>query len=84
MLWLSFDRPHRQIRRLHEPRLLYEVARMVGFDTEADAYRAIIAVFAALESALGDPSGKTGTAGHILAQLPSDLKRLWLDAGRQF
>jgi uncharacterized protein (DUF2267 family) len=57
---------------------------MVGFDNEADAHRAIIAVFAALQSALGDPSGKIGTAGHILAQLPSDLKRLWLNAAGQF
>jgi len=84
MLWMSFDRPDRSVRRVHEPQFLYDVGRMAALDTEAEAERAVVAVFSALQDAFGSPSGTRGTAGHVMSQLPNDLKRLWLAAGRGF
>ena len=81
MLWTSFDRPDRQIRRVHEAQFLGEVARMAALDTEVEAERAVVAVFGALQDALGSSTGTTGVAGHVLSQLPTDLKQLWLAAG---
>lgn len=83
MLWMSFDRPDRQIRRLHEPQFLGEVARMAAIDNEIETERAVVAVFGALQDALGSVTGTTGAAGHVMGQLPSDLKRLWLSAAQQ-
>jgi len=81
MLWMSFDRPNRQVRRVHEPQFLFDVVQMAALDTVAEAERAVVAVFSALQDAFGSPSGTSGTAGHIMSQLPNDLKRLWLAAG---
>jgi uncharacterized protein (DUF2267 family) len=83
MLWMSFDRPDRQVRRVHEPQFLCEVSRMVGLDNEVETERAVVAVFAALQDSLGSFTRATGVAGHVMSQLPSDLKRLWLAAERQ-
>lgn len=83
MLWMSFDRPDRQIRRLHEPQFLGEVARMAAIENEIETERAVVAVFGALQDALGSVTGTTGAAGHVMGQLPSDLKRLWLSAAQQ-
>jgi uncharacterized protein (DUF2267 family) len=83
MLWVSFDRPDRQVRRVHEPQFLNDVARMTALETEADAERAVVAVFGALQDAFGYLGGTAGTAGHVMSQLPNDLKRLWLAAGAE-
>jgi len=80
MLWMSFDRPDRQVRRVHEPQFLNEVARMTALQTEDKAERAVVAVFGALQDAFGYLGG---TAGHVMSQLPNDLKRLWLAAGAE-
>ena len=84
MLWMSFDRPDRHVRRVHEPQFLNEVRRMAGLETENEAERAVAAVFSALQWAFGSPSGTKGTAGHVMSQLPTDLKQLWLHAGGEF
>lgn len=84
MLWMSFDRPERKVRRLHEGQFLNEVARMAGLEAESGAEeQAVSAVFAVLQQALGSPTGTEGEAGHVLSQLPTDLKRLWLRASRE-
>ncbi|MFZ2064318.1 MAG: DUF2267 domain-containing protein [Candidatus Binatus sp.] len=83
MLWVSFDRPDRQVRRLHEPQFLGEVGRMAAIDNEIETERAVVAVFGALQDALGSVTGTTGAAGHVMGQLPADLKRLWLAAAQQ-
>jgi uncharacterized protein (DUF2267 family) len=83
MLWMSFDRPDRQVRRVHEPQFLNEVARMTALQTEDKAERAVVAVFGALQDAFGYLGGTAGTAGHVMSQLPNDLKRLWLAAGAE-
>jgi uncharacterized protein (DUF2267 family) len=82
MLWMSFDRPDRKVRRVHEERFLSEVARMAGLQDGDEAEAAVTAVFAVLQEALGSYTGTKGVAGHILSQLPGDLKQLWLGAGR--
>src|SRR5271155_1626012 len=82
MLWMSFDRPDRQVRRVHERQFLCEVARMAAIDNEIETERAVVAVFGALQDALGSVTGTTGAAGHVMGQLPSDLKRLWLAAAQ--
>ena len=81
MLWMSFDRPNRKVRRIHEGQFLREVARMAGLDDELESEEAVTAVFAVLQEALGSPTGTEGEAWHVLSQLPADLKRLWLSAG---
>ncbi len=80
MLWLSFERPNRKVRRIHEGQFLREVARMAGLDDEFESEAAVTAVFAVLQEALGSPTGTEGEAWHVLSQLPADLKRLWLSA----
>ncbi|MGO9263540.1 MAG: DUF2267 domain-containing protein [Candidatus Binataceae bacterium] len=80
MLWLSFERPNRKVRRIHEGQFLREVARMAGLDDEFESEAAVTAVFAVLQEALGSPTGMEGEAWHVLSQLPADLKRLWLSA----
>jgi len=80
MLWMSFDRPNRQVRRVDEPQFLYDVAKMAVFDTEGEAERAVVAVFSAMQDAFDSSTAIKGTAGHIMSQLPTDLKRLWLCA----
>jgi uncharacterized protein (DUF2267 family) len=80
MLWMSFDRPNRKVRRIHEGQFLREVARMAGLEDAVEAEAAVTAVFAVLQQALSSPTGTTGVAGHIFSQLPADLKQLWLSA----
>jgi uncharacterized protein (DUF2267 family) len=82
MLWLSFDRPGRKVRRVHEGQFLREVAQMAGLEDADEAQAAVTAVFAVLQEALGSYTGTKGVAGHILSQLPGDLKQIWLSAGR--
>jgi uncharacterized protein (DUF2267 family) len=83
MLWMSFDRPDRKVRRVHEHQFLGEVRRMAALDNEIETEQAVVAVFGALQDALGSFTGKTGVAGHVMGQLPGDLKRLWLAAAEQ-
>ena len=49
----------------------------------AEAERAVSAVFAALQRLLGSPSGQEGEAWDVMSQLPKDLKKLWMEAGRK-
>jgi uncharacterized protein (DUF2267 family) len=83
MLWMSFDRPDRKVRRVHEGQFMSEVARMAGLDDESKAERAVAAVFAVLQEALGSLTGTKGQAWHVMSQLPTDLKQLWLIASEQ-
>jgi uncharacterized protein (DUF2267 family) len=80
MLWMSFDRPDRKVRRVHEGQFLNEIARMAGLEDAIEAEVAVTAVFAVLQEAFGSPTGTKGVAGHVLSQLPADLKQLWLSA----
>jgi uncharacterized protein (DUF2267 family) len=83
MLWAAFERPSREVARIHERRFLDDVAEMAAFDTDRQAETAVLAVFSALQQALGSPTGAEGEAWDVFSQLPSDLKRLWLSASEQ-
>jgi uncharacterized protein (DUF2267 family) len=80
MLWLSFDYPGRNVRRVHEYQFLDEVRRMLGLEDQSQAEEAVVSVFGVLQEALGSPSGREREARHIFSQLPRDLKNLWLTA----
>jgi uncharacterized protein (DUF2267 family) len=60
MLWLSFDRPDRHVRRVHESQFLYEVARMAALESGADAERAVMAVFPHCRRRLAVLTGQRG------------------------
>jgi uncharacterized protein (DUF2267 family) len=83
MLWSSFDYPGRNVRRVHEYQFLDEVGRMLGIEDLSNAEEAVAAVFSVLQLALGSSSGREGEARHVFSQLPTDLKELWLRAGKQ-
>jgi uncharacterized protein (DUF2267 family) len=53
---------------------------MVGLEDESIAEEAVVCVFSVLQEALGSPTGRYGEAGHVLSQLPRDLKQLWTTA----
>lgn len=83
LMWMSLDRPNRQVRRVHLPEFIGEVRRMAGLSDDNEAERAIVAVFATLQRLLGSPTGQEGEAWDVMSQLPKDLKKLWMDAGRK-
>ncbi len=80
MLWMSFDRPNRSVRRIHEAEFLADVRRTVALPSDYEAERAVSAVFRVLQEALGGSSGPRGEAWDVFSQLPKDLKRLWMRA----
>jgi uncharacterized protein (DUF2267 family) len=49
---------------------------------DIEAERAVRAVFATLQHALGSTDGTQGEAWDVFSQLPKGLKQLWLAAGR--
>ena len=79
-LWLSMERPDRKVRRIHEAQFLGEVRQIAALSDDAEAERAVIAVFCTLQEALGSNTGREGEAWDIFSQLPKDLKKLWLTA----
>jgi uncharacterized protein (DUF2267 family) len=81
-MWRTLDRPARQVRRVHAGQFVGEVRKMAGLSDDLEAERAVCAVFAVLHRLFGSPSGQEGEAGHIMSQLPKDLRRLWLKADR--
>ena len=82
-LWLSFDRPERQVRRVHLAEFVGEVRRMAGLPDDIEAERAIRAVFKVLQKSLGSPTGISGEAWDVMSQLPRDLKQLWIAAAEE-
>jgi uncharacterized protein (DUF2267 family) len=81
-LWTVGDHEGRIPTRLHRDEFVGRVRQRAVLPDEDEAFRAILAVFGALQRALGSSSGREGQAGDILSQLPKDLKTLWLDAAR--
>jgi uncharacterized protein (DUF2267 family) len=81
-MWSALDRPARQVKRVHAGQFVGEVRKMAGLSDDLEAERAVCAVFAVLHRLFGSPSGREGEAGHIMSQLPKDLRRLWLRADR--
>ena len=77
----SFERPNRQVRRTHKAQFINNVRRIAALPGPAEA--AEIAVFHALQEALGSPKGQEGEAWDVFRQLPLDLKQLWRAAAQQ-
>ncbi len=82
-LWLEGERPQRDVRRTHLHDFLGRVRMRAALPDEAEAERAVRAVFAALQRLLGSPTGIEGEAWDVFSQLPKDLKRLWLEAAKR-
>jgi uncharacterized protein (DUF2267 family) len=59
------------------------VRRYAALPDDAEAERAVRAVFATLQRALGSPDAMHGEAWDVFSQLPKSLKQLWLDADRR-
>ncbi|MGH7894527.1 MAG: DUF2267 domain-containing protein [Candidatus Binatia bacterium] len=82
-LWQERDRRNRPVDKMHREEFLSRVQLMAALPDAAEAERAVLAVFSALQLALGSPTGKEGEAWDVFSQLPRDLKTLWLAAGER-
>jgi len=80
--WLENEQPTRPVRRVHRSEFIGRVRQRAVLPDDVEAERAVRAVFSALQHALGSPHGTEGEAWDIFAQLPKDLKSLWLEASR--
>jgi uncharacterized protein (DUF2267 family) len=67
---------------IHRDEFVGRVRHRAVLPDDVEAERAVRAVFASLQRALGSPTGREGEAWDIWSQLPKDMKQLWLDAGR--
>jgi uncharacterized protein (DUF2267 family) len=63
---------------VHAAEFIGRVRRRVVLPDDAEAERAVRAVFRALRTLLGSPSGLTGEAWDVFSVLPKDMKSLWL------
>lgn len=79
-MWEEGERPDRRPERIHRDEFVGRIRRRLVLPDDAEAERAVRAVFAALQALLGSPTGREGEAWDIYSQLPKDLKLLWLDA----
>ena len=82
-LWRAEDRAGRPVEKLHETDFLGRVRSWAVLPDDAEAKRAVHAVFGTLQRALGSRTGREGEAGDVLSVLPKDLKRLWLEAAER-
>ena len=83
MMWMSLEHPDRKVRRVKGDQFIWEVRRMAGLTDDAEAERAVSAVFAGLQRLLSSPTGQEGEAWDVMSQLPKDLKKLWAQAQGQ-
>jgi uncharacterized protein (DUF2267 family) len=82
-LWEEGERPGRRVTRSHREDFVGEVRFWADLPDAAEAERAVKAVFAVLQLALGSPTGREGEAWDIFSQLPKDLKELWLESAER-
>jgi uncharacterized protein (DUF2267 family) len=71
------------VRRTHRNEFIGRVRQRAVLTDDREAERAVRVVFSALQYALCSPHGTEGEAWHIFAQLPKDMKSLWLEASRE-
>jgi uncharacterized protein (DUF2267 family) len=81
-LWSAGD-IGRAPNHVHRAEFLARVRYRAVLPDDGEAERAVRAVFACLQRALGSATGREGEAWDVLSQLPKDLKTLWLDAPRE-
>ena len=80
-VWAAGDPGDRPANRVHRQEFVGRVRQRAVLVDDAEAERAVRAVFAQLQRLLGSPTGREGEAWDVYSQLPKDLKQLWLDAG---
>jgi uncharacterized protein (DUF2267 family) len=83
-LWSEGSDPHRsanQVNKIHAAEFIGRVRRRTVLADDAEAERAVRAVFRTLRGLLGSASGLKGEAWDIFSQLPKDMKPLWLEVG---
>jgi uncharacterized protein (DUF2267 family) len=80
-LWLAFESPGREVRRIHKSDFVREVSERAEIQ-EAEASHAVKVVFQTLQRLFQSPTGQEGEAWDIFSQLPKDLKKLWTNAAR--
>jgi uncharacterized protein (DUF2267 family) len=81
-LWVVGDRDDRPATRIGRDEFIGRVRQRAVLPDDAEAERAVRAVFGQLQRLLGSPTGREGEAWDVYSQLPKDLKQLWLDASR--
>jgi uncharacterized protein (DUF2267 family) len=72
------ETPDRPPRKVHAAEFIGRVRRRAVLPDDAEAERAVRAVFGALRTLLGSPSGLAGEAWDVFSVLPKDMKQLWL------
>ena len=79
-MWEAGDRPAQRPERIHKAEFLGRVRQHAVLPDDAEAERAVRAVFGALQRLLGSRTGLEGEAWDIFSQLPKDLKALWVES----
>ena len=74
-LWCGGERAGRRPEKMHRQEFYERVRREAHLASPRDARAATVSVFAALKEQLSP-----GEADDILAQLPRDLKTVWVEA----
>jgi uncharacterized protein (DUF2267 family) len=82
-LWLEPRDGANHGNRTHRAEFVGRVRQRAVLPDDAEAERAVKAVFAALQRLLGSRTGLEGEAWDIFSQLPKDLKQLWVEAAHQ-
>ena len=83
-LWGEGADPHRpanRVNKVHADEFIGRVRKRAVLADDAEAERAVRAVFRTLRGLLGSASGLEGEAWDIFSQLPKDMKPLWLEIG---
>lgn len=75
MVWVMGERSDREPVKMHRQAFYERVRREAALASAAEAQAATLAVFAALKKQIS-----AGEADDVLAQLPKDLKDVWLEA----
>jgi uncharacterized protein (DUF2267 family) len=79
-MWNAVDRPPELPRKVRAHEFVGRVRHLAALPDDAEAERAVRAVFGTLQRLLGSPTGTEGEAWDVFSVLPGDLKRLWLDS----
>jgi uncharacterized protein (DUF2267 family) len=79
-LWRE-EEHSRWVDKVHRTEFIGRVRHLAALPDDAEAERAVRAVFACLQRLLGSPTGKEGEAWDVFSVLPKDMKLLWLSAG---
>jgi uncharacterized protein (DUF2267 family) len=82
-LWAEADRAAGPSEKIHGAEFVGRVRRFAALPDDAEAERAVHAVFGTLQRLLGSPTGTEGEAWDVFSVLPKDLKMHWLAAAER-